>query len=348
MKNQNLKFVIWAFFTASLYSCRQNIDVEYQKITGETMGTYYQIQYEYKVGVNLKTLVDSVLADFNQSLSTYIDNSTISKINQAQKAYCYSPKEDKYFLYSWKKAIELSKMTAGAFQPTVMPLVNYWGFGYGKREKINSPDQRKIDSLLQLVGTDKVSFDEKEDTICFYKKYPGVAIDLSASAKGHGVDVISELISGMGIKNYFVEIGGEIRASGVNARGEEWTVGVNRPSEDASKQEIEIVLHISDKSLATSGNYRNFYRTDQGKVSHIIDPTTGMARPTDVLSASVVAEDCLTADALATACMVLGWEKAAALIDEIDGAEVFLIFVKDGVEEPQYYFSDGFKNLVKQ
>ena len=347
MKKNFSIFSLSVFLILSITSCREQLQLDYQKITGETMGTYYQVQYETKTGTNLKPAVDSLLLVFNNSLSTYIESSTISRINQAAFMYCYSMKEDQYFLYSWKKAEELSRLTAGAFEPTIMPLVNYWGFGYSKKEKVSQPDQKLIDSLLQLVGTSKINFEEKADSVCFFKRYPGVQIDLSASAKGHGVDVIADFLSSLGIDNYYVEIGGEVRASGVNPRNEPWSVGVNRPSEDAGLDEIEIVLSLQNKALATSGNYRNFYKTENGKASHIIDPNTGMARATDVLSATVLADDCLTADAVATACMVLGWEKAAAIVEELKGVEVFLIYSTSDNEGLQYYYSEGFKSLVK-
>ncbi len=329
----------------SILSCKENV-VEsnkkpYLSIQGKTMGTTYNITYENIINKNLKGEIDSFLVDFNKSLSTYDPNSTISKFNSSVGTFCYSLTEDKYLLESLSKALQISEETDGAFDPTVMPLVNYWGFGYKEKKMVEKPNQNTIDSLLNLVGYKKIGVLNINDSICISRDVPNMSIDLSASAKGHGVDVVAALLSKYGITNYMVEIGGEVVASGVNNRNVFWTIGINKPEKGANPNDIQLPISIPNKAIATSGNYRNYYENGEITYAHIIDPKTGDSRPTDILSSTIIADDCLTADAYATACMVKGLEKAKLLVNNKPDIEACFIYL-DGDKNFKYFYTKGF------
>lgn len=316
----------------------------FSTVSGETMGTTYHITYASKE--NLKADIDSLLVEFNNSVSTYIPSSTISKFNKSASEFCYNQQDDAYFMESLSRAIEIAKETDGAFDPTVMPLVNYWGFGYGPREKVEKPDTQTLDSLLALVGYKKIGIMSKNDTICLFKENKNIQVDLSASAKGHGVDVVASFIASRGIENYLVEIGGELVASGFNDKGNPWVIGINKPQKGAAIDEIQIPVDLSEKAMATSGNYRNFYESGSITYSHTINPKTGNSVPSDILSASIIANDCLTADAFATACMVLGLEKSKKLINENPSLEACFIYANADQSDFAYYFTEGFKSRI--
>jgi thiamine biosynthesis lipoprotein len=287
------------------------------KITfsGQTMGTTYSLTYLTESGKNLQSSVDSLLVVFNNSLSTYIPDSEISKFNRMDTLAFNLP----YLPQVLNASKTVYENTSGAFDPTVGPLVNVWGFGPGGPELKDSTD---IEALLKLVGFDKVNFDQKE----VRKTVPGVYLDFSAIAKGQGVDVIADFLTKRGIENYLIEIGGELVARGVNEKGELWKVGINRPDEAASASDLYSIIALENRGMATSGNYRNFYVKDQIKISHTINPATGYPVNHNLLSATVLAKDCMTADAYATAMMVMGVDRAIQLDSLLSEIEVFLIY----------------------
>jgi thiamine biosynthesis lipoprotein len=287
------------------------------KITfsGETMGTTYSLTYLSESGKNLQTSVDSLLIVFNASLSTYIPDSELSRFNRMDTLAFKLP----YLPQVLNASKTVYENTAGAFDPTVGPLVNVWGFGPGGPELKDSTD---IELLLQLVGFDKVNFDQKE----VRKTVSGVYLDFSAIAKGQGVDVIADFLNKKEIKDYLVEIGGELVAKGVNEKGELWKVGINRPDETASASDLYSIIALENRGMATSGNYRNYYIRDSVKISHTINPATGYPVNHNLLSATVLAKDCMTADAYATAMMVMGVERAIQLDSALAEIEVFLIY----------------------
>jgi FAD:protein FMN transferase len=329
----------------SILSCKENV-VEsskkpYLSIQGKTMGTTYNITYENIINKNLKGEIDSFLVDFNKSLSTYDPTSTISKFNSSTGNFCYAMTEDKYLLESLSKALQISEETDGAFDPTVMPLVNYWGFGYKEKKMVEKPNQNTIDSLLNLVGYKKVGVLNINDSICISRDVPNMSIDLSASAPGHAVDLVAVILASYGIENYMVEIGGELITKGVNDRNMYWTIGISKPEKGASTQEILLPVMLKNKALATSGNYRNYYENGKVTYAHIIDPKTGDSRPTDILSSTIIADDCLTADAYATACMVKGLEKAKLLVNNKPDIDACFIYL-DGDKNFKYFYTKGF------
>lgn len=286
------------------------------ELQGSTMGTTYSVKYLDEEGRNFQQAIDSILEAFNLSLSTYIPESEISRFNREALLKYESP----FFYPVLQRSKEIYEKTGGAFDPTVGPLVNAWGFG---PEQEQTPAPARVDSLLQLVNYDSIFF----DTVAVCKMMKGMKLDFSAIAKGYGVDVVAQLLKAEGIENLFVEIGGEIYAEGVNVQGNPWMVGVNYPSTDIEKQQDAMALiPIEDQAIATSGNYRNYYEKDGVKYSHTISPVTGYPVTHSLLSASVFASDCMTADAYATAFMVLGVKEAIAIDEREDDIAIYLIY----------------------
>lgn len=312
----------------------------FQHLQGKAMGTTYSIKYRGRD--NFQKEIDSLLAAFNASLSTYDPKSTISKFNQSDSGICYHINEDRFFYHSLTEAIKISKISEGSFDPTVAPMVNYYGFGYDKKEKPTSTSQNELDSLRLLVGIEKVAVQKAGDSICIKKIYKNVQLDLNASAPGHGVDEIAQLLTNKGIVDFMIEIGGEVRARGKNAKDKFWSIGINRPEKGVETNDVILPVYLNNQSLATSGNYRNFFDNGKIKLAHIIDPVTGLAQPSDILSATIIANDCLTADAMATACMVKGLEKAKSFIAQQRNIEAFFIYKSANKDTLLFYQTPGF------
>jgi len=328
--------------TSLLMACGSKVETHehkastdnFVKLTGATMGTSYNLTVQSNDPESLKKEVELLLLEINNEVNTYLDSSFISKFNRSEKGLTLEGKfvgadmPNRHFLMNYYQAQIINNNTEGSFDPTVFPLVNYWGFGREKR-KVTNHDQQMIDSLKQYVGMEKISLDEK--TRFLSKSAPGVSLDFSAIAKGYGVDAICELFNRKKLDNYFVEIGGEVRTKGKSPRKQPWIVGIATPDPKADLTDLKAQVKLSGMALASSGNYRNFYEVDGLKYGHTIDPKTGLPKTTDLLSASIFAEDCMTADAYATACMVIGVEAAYQLISKTDGVEGYFIYGdKDG------------------
>lgn len=321
--------------TVCLTACKDgkntppNATSQLQRIQGETMGTYYRVTYIGNEKEALKASIDSLLVALNDEVSTYIPSSTISRFNYGDLATMdkASLQAAPHFLANLERAQEIAAITGGYFNITIMPMVNYWGFGYTSKKPISAVDSLKVDSLMQFVGSDKYTFEQTAGQLQLSKSTPGTQIDFSAIAKGYGVDLIGEYLLDQGIKNYLVDIGGESVAHGDKGSPDlPWRVGINTPREDAALNEIEIAVPLVNKAIATSGNYRNFYEVDGQKYSHTINPFTGYPERSNLLSASIIADDCTTADAYATACMVMGLEKAFKLIDSLPDIAGYFIY----------------------
>ncbi|MEM9823935.1 MAG: FAD:protein FMN transferase [Bacteroidota bacterium] len=335
-----------------LTACQQNGPSDgtdhYQVISGQTMGTTYNISYADVEGRNLKKEIDALLVEVNLDLSTYIDTSLISRFNDSEKGlqlqenYVSAHSPHRHFLMNYYRAKEVYAQTAGSFNPTVMPLVNYWGFGK-ERKKVEEVDQEKIDSLLQLVNFDAIQLDEA--TRFLGKGKAGVQLDFSAIAKGYGVDVVCELLDQEDINNYMVEIGGEVRAKGKSQSNDFWKIGINTPKADAGLGALEAIVYLKNSALASSGDYRNYHEVNGIKYGHTIDPKTGRSRENRLLSASIFAEDCMTADAYATACMVMGQDKAFALVEKQPKLEAYFIYGDDEGQLAVKY-TDGLKDWL--
>ena len=299
-----------------LVSC---VTESYIKDSGMVFGTTYSITYQYHE--NLKSDIEGVMQQVDNSLSPFNKSSVITAINNNT-----STKADKYLTEVFTLAQTVNKETDGAFDITVAPLVNAWGFGFRSGTR---PTDAQTDSLLAIVGQEKVTLKDGE----IIKSDPRIMLDCSAIAKGFGVDKVAEFLAGKGIENFLVEIGGEISARGKNSRGTEWNIGVTKPVDDSLSinQENQAVLQITDKAMATSGNYRNFYYEGGKKYAHTINPHTGKPAQSDILSATVIAQTCAVADAYATAFMVLGSEKAKEILKKHPELQAYLILSDNSV-----------------
>ncbi len=298
---------------------------------GPVYSTSYHIVYESPEGKDLQKGIEQKLMELDNSLSVFNQNSTISKINQNLPV-----KIDSLFRKCFRKAIHISSKTEGAFDLTISPLVNAWGFGFKNKEQIT---KSRIDELLQITGYQKVNL--KWGSII--KQRPEIMLDASAIAKGLSVDIVAKFLRSKGCRNYMVEVGGEILAKGVNSNNQKWRIGISKPENESLSlnQDYQAVVAISDKALATSGNYRNFYMEGEKKYSHTIDPKSGYPVQHNLLSATVLADDCMTADAYATAFMVLGVEKSLEIANKTHGLECFLIFSSQKSEYESVH-SNGF------
>jgi len=320
-------------------------NADYSIVEGETMGTYYRITYKDRTGEDLKPTFDSVLKALNLEVSTYIPQSTISRFNAADSVFDLHTHpvrgddvhyDNTHFLNNYRKSVEVAQETKGYFDPTVMPLVNYWGFGYTEK-KMEKVDSSTVDSLLQFVGLDKVELAIYEDNTWLRKALPGVKLDFSAIAKGYGVDLLGQVLEARDITDYLVDIGGETLAKGQSPRQTAWQLGISLPKEEASLRDLQTTVPLQNQALATSGNYRNFYEVDGVKYSHTINPKTGYPERNTLLSASVFAPDCTTADAYATAFMTLGTERAYALASQLPTVDAYFIFSQpDGSMDVRY------------
>lgn len=293
----------------------------YEHFTGFAQGTTYSMIFENKgkfTVQEVKSAVDRILQQFDMSLSLYRDSSILSKINRNEDAV-----PDTFFVRAFNLSAEISRMTDGAFDITVGPLVRAWGFGPDSHKSFT---ESKRDSLLALVGMDKVKLVNGK----IVKSDPRINLDFNAIAQGYSVDIICRYFDELGIKSYLVEIGGEVRAKGTKA-GNYWRVGIDRPEDNnfVPGNDLQAIIRLRDRALATSGNYRKFYVENGIKYSHEIDPKTGYPAKNQLLSATILASDCGTADGIATACMVKGKDKTIEFLQKHPEFEAFLVYSDD-------------------
>ena len=306
-------------------------------IEGEAQGTSYHITYLDKKNRDFKYKIEKILRNFDLSVSTYIPNSIISKINSNVE----NVKLDKYFITCFNKAKEVWKNTDGAFDPTVYPIVNAWGFGPGKKQQI---EKQKIDSMMQFVGFNLIEIKENK----IVKKDPRVALDFNAFAQGYSVDVVSDFLISKGINSFVVEIGGEVYAKGKNGDGLDWTVGIEKPIDNKlDANPIKAIAILDNLAVATSGNYRRFVVEDGIKYAHHIDPKTGFPTKNNLLSASVFSIDCISADANATGILVMGLEKAKLFLASHTELQAYLIY-SDESGKYQVFVTPGLMNIIKE
>ena len=314
---------------------RQQRAMPYQMNSGMVFGTVYNITYE--CDSDLHQAIKAELQKVDNSLSPFNEHSVITAINQNQDV-----KPDEMFLTVFNKAMEISRETDGAFDITVAPLVNAWGFGFKNETR---PTPLQVDSLLQIVGYKKVRLEGNK----VIKRDPRMMLDCSAIAKGYGVDVVARYLRSLGIRNFMVEIGGEVVTSGVNPQRLPWRVGVVKPSEDSLNvnNELQTILNVTDKAMATSGNYRNFYYKNGKRFAHTIDPKTGFPVQHSLLSATVLADECAVADAYATSFMVMGLERAKKLLERHPELMVYLIY-DDGKDSLAVWFSPSLQDKIEE
>lgn len=325
------------------WSCGEDKAVSYLVVEGKTMGTYYKVTYLDSLERDFSRPIDSLLIAINQEISTYIPESTVSQLNQSTTPYntqlffkdyanCLSdfrtcPKvKNQHFHANFLIAKVVYERTRHAFDPTVMSLVNYWGFGYTPKRPVTEVDSLRIDSLKQFVGFDKVKMTDENGYAMVAKQHPNIHLDFGGTGQGYGIDAVSEFLENKGVQHYLTDIGGESRARGKNPRGKWWTIGINTPSSDAAVTDFTQIIQLRNNSVSTSGNYRNFYEVDGGKYSHFISPLTGFPEKSSLLSASVFSKDCTYPDALATGFMVMGLEEAFTLAEQLEDIEALFIY----------------------
>lgn len=319
----------------SIFIIIQQRSTPYQQNQGFIFGTIYHITYQNDK--NLQPEIEAELKKVNMTFSTFENSSVISQINQNKPVKVNDMFEEVFIL-----AENVSVETSGAFDVTVAPLVNLWGFGFGNRQK---PSVQKIDSLRQIVGFRKVTLSGGY----IKKENPAIMLDFSGIAKGYGSDIVARYLRKKGIANFMVEIGGEVVTSGLNEKRVPWRIGVTKPSDNKTdvNQEVQTVLNVTNKSMATSGNYRNFYYKNGKKYAHTIDPSTGYPVQHTLLSSTVLAKNCATADAYATAFMVLGIEKAKVVLEQHPELMAYFIYAGEKGELKTWYSPSMKGKIVK-
>ena len=335
MNTLSIRYLFLVSLVFITIKCQNN----YKSTTfsGNALGTTYTIKHDSPISNDVLIFdINKILEKINQSMSTYHLDSDISKINNG-----YQIPVDSYFKEVYLKSLEVWSQTNGAFDPTVGSLVNAYGFGPNKNN-INSLSDIKIDSLLELTGFDKIKLNEVGVLV---KSNKNIILDFNAIAKGYSVDIISKYIEKQGAKNYLVEIGGEIMAKGLSPRNNQpWKIGIDYPNSNSLNTNNYTTYLLTNKAIATSGNYRHF-KVDKltGKrFFHTIDPRTGKSIQSKILSTSVVALDCATADAWATALMVLGLEEGLKLVEKNSDLEALWVIENDNALNSVY--SSGWEN----
>lgn len=327
-----LIITVWLF----TYCSPKNEEYTFNK--GQIFGTYYSITYLHPKKADLQEQIEIKLDEFDNSLSTFNPNSIISRINANDSTVV----TDDFFNSMYHMAHQVSETSNGAFDITVAPLVNAWGFGFGNHDHSVSPN---LDTIIPYIGFQKIKLQNNR----IIKQDNRIMLDASAIAKGQSCDVIAMLLEENGCENYMVEIGGEITCKGLNPKGEKWHIGIDRPIDDPSNEdkELQVILAISNVGLATSGNYRQFYMKDGKKYAHTINPKTGLPVSHNLLSATVIAPTCMQADAYATAFMVLGVERSLEICNQLDDMECYLIY-SDKDTTIKTVYSNGFQKYFAE
>lgn len=308
-------------------------DVPFQYSEGVIFGTTYHATYQCDSSLNGRILEELHAVD--GSLSMFNPKSTISRINKGE-----SQETDSLLRTIFWLATDVSRETDGAFDITVAPLVNAWGFGFKHGAM---PDATQVDSLKSLVGWNRIHIEDGQ----FLREDPRMVIDLSAVAKGFGTDCVAEMFRRLGVENFMIEIGGEVVTGGVSPKNKPWRIGINKPEEDSTstRNELQTILQLNNCAMATSGNYRNFYIHEGRKIAHTIDPKTGYPVQHSILSSTVLAPSCSIADAYATAFMVLGKERAIEVLDKHPELMAYFIYT-DSAGSYQVWKSPGIESLI--
>ena len=324
VRKSHLTSALLGMGLAVLFIWGLNDDTEtcYFHNEGRVFGTYYNIRYS--ATTDLQDSINAALQAFDNSLSLFNPHSVLSAVNANRDTMT-----DAAFEAMWSEAERVNTLSNGAFDITVAPLVNFWGFGNKEKNLQSSISnlQSSIDSLREFVGFEKVQLENHR----VIKSDPRVQLDGGAVAKGQACDMIAAMLQRQGCKNWLVDIGGEVVCHGLNAKGEPWHVGITKPNlnNEGAQEDLQEILAVTDICMATSGNYRNYYYEGDERRSHTIDPRTGYPVQHSVLSATVVSSTCMRADALATACMVLGENEALEMIDRAEDAACYLLVAKN-------------------
>lgn len=322
------KIVLTLFvFALTFWACNQQRP---ESISGMAIGTYYNVTYTGAHNDQLKTGIDSIFKEINHLFSVFDTTSIISQVNKNELS-ALPPA----FIALFHKAAEINEITGGAFDPTLYPLIKLWGFGNAPTAQI--PTETQIDSVKMWVGMDKITMENGR----IIKKDPRVQLDFNAIAKGYAVDQIADYLSRQGYRNFVVEVGGEVVCRGTKSGKRPWVIGIQVPTDTKDGLiESNYAFSLGNRSIATSGNYRNYIEENQQRYSHIINPQTGSPEKSNLLSVSVIANDCTTADALATAFMVLGIGKSQEILQKDTSLAAHFIYFEKG--NYQYYQTENF------
>lgn len=325
------KIFFFVPLTLCLFSCKQT--TPYQSAKGEIQGTYYNITYQSNE--NLAEEIFKQLKSFDKSLSIFDSTSIITKVNDNAAV-----KLDSNFIYVFNRAMEVSKNTNGAFDMTVSPLVKLWGFNHAKEQDVT---HQMIANIMPKVGYQKIRIKNNK----IVKDNPSITLDANAIAQGYTSDIIANYFNKKGIQNYLVEIGGEVRAKGVNDKNEIWRVGMDKPVDDSTgmNNEIQAVIALKNTSIATSGNYHKFHIVKGKKYGHEINPATGYPVVNELLSVSIVTPLCIDADAYATACMILGLKKSMELCKRLQFLDGYFVYL-DNKGRQKVMMTKGMRKMI--
>ncbi len=304
-----------ALFALLATACSRREGVIENQAVGYAQGSTYQIKYLTAEAQDWQYAFDSIFRLIDNSMSTYQQNSLISALNRGE-----TRPADEHFSKVYNRSVQISQETDGSFDPTVGPLVQLWGFG---KEKTTRPDSAAVDSVLKLTGWQRIRQQGNNFSLA-----PGSFIDFNAIAQGYTVDLIAGFLQERGVERYMVEVGGELRCKGLNASEEVWRIGVDKPSDEIDEEDrFQFILALKNAALATSGNYRKFWVDEETglRYAHTIDPKSGFPARNQLLSVSVIAPTCMDADAYATACMVMGTQKAYKFIQSKPELEAYFI-----------------------
>ncbi|MDR2763781.1 MAG: FAD:protein FMN transferase [Tannerella sp.] len=327
------KWILFLFACCLGVSCKQQ--TPYYEESGTVFHTVYHIKYQSEQLLTDK--IDAELQAFNLSLNPFNPNSILAKVNRNEDV-----EVDEWFATVFNKAMEISARSDGMFDVTIAPLINLWGFGFERKDSVS---QQMVDSLLTFVGYRKIRLENNR----VVKDDPRMMLNFSAIAKGFACDVIAGLLEREGVVNYMVDIGGEVAVNGLNPNGHCWRAGINEPEDDpdGTNTRINGIVQLCNKcGLATSGNYRNFYEKDGKRYAHTIDPRTGYPSEQAILSASIIASDCMTADAYATACMAMGPEKAVQMMESLPGGVEYYFICSTSDKLFQVKYSEGLSTML--
>ena len=338
MKNKKLLWqlpFLVLLIVGTVLIIRQQRSTPYQKSADFIFGTSFHVTYQ--CDSDLTESIKTELMKVDASLSPFNEESVISAINNNKEV-----RPDQMLIEVFNLAMGISKDTDGAFDITVAPLVNAWGFGF---KNGSQPSKQQVDSLMQIVGYQKVRL---TDGIVM-KHDPRIMLDCSAIAKGYGTDRVAKLLRSRGVENFMVEIGGEIVTRGVNPDRKPWKIGVTKPTDDSLHvgHELQTILNVTNKAMATSGNYRNFYYKGGKKYAHTIDPKTGYPVQHSILSATVITKSCAVADAYATSFMVMGLEKAQKVLERHPELMAYFIYSDDD-GDMAVWFSPSLKDKIEE
>lgn len=338
MKRILLSISVTIFF---FVSCdKQNQPGLYSQ-EGAALGTRYHVKYFSYEEINTEKAFDSIFEVINSSMSTYQQDSDISRINKGAE----DVQVDKHFRTVFKASKKIFKESDGYFDPTVGTLVNAYGFGPNK--PLNKLREKELDSLRNIVGLQKLKLTSNHT---IEKENPNIFLDFNAIAKGYTLDIMAEYLDSKNIENYLIELGGELVAKGKNLeRDSKWYVAIDNPQQTEEERTFQTVLGLKDRAMATSGNYRKYRRDSvSGKrFVHTVNPLTGQAERSDLLSTSVLAENCMLADAYATAFMALGYEKSLQMLEKLENVDVYFIYL-DAQESIRVYASKGFEEALDE